>query len=305
MKSDSTRKALSPLRYPGGKGALAQLLTDVLDMNDLRGCPYYEPYAGGAGAALRLLSEDSVSMLYLNDADRRVYAFWSSVLKDSEAFIEKVQTTPLTIEEWHRQKAICSAPKNYKQLEVGFAAFYMNRCNRSGVLTGAGPIGGLSQQGKWRINVRFNRETLIDRLRYVALRRSQIRVSCLDAIDFLKSNLPRGQARSKSLVYLDPPYVNKGNRLYLNSYSKQDHINLRNYIQRQTTLCWLISYDDTALVRSLYAKYRIFHLPLAYTLQEKRAAHELLIPSTNLALPSFFRKGASSQALRLIDKEVA
>ena len=183
----------SPLRYPGGKAGLAGFLTDLIDLNDLRGCIYYEPFAGGAGAALTLLQKEIVSKLFLNDADQRIYAFWSSALQESERFVEKIQTVPLTIEEWHRQHDICARPELHRKFEVGFATFFMNRCNRSGVLTGSGPIGGYRQTGNWRMNVRFNRSALTERILALARLKNFIHLSWDDAIDFLKSKLPRGR----------------------------------------------------------------------------------------------------------------
>ncbi|MDQ2733003.1 MAG: DNA adenine methylase, partial [Armatimonadota bacterium] len=172
-------------------------------MNDLRGCVYYEPYAGGAGAALSLLRQDIVSELYLNDADERVYAFWDSALNASDRFVDRIDSVPLTIEEWYLQHDICIHPGAHSPFDVGFAAFYMNRCNRSGVLTGAGPIGGYKQGGRWKMNVRFNREALSERILALARVKNRIHVSCRDSIMFLKASLPRGRGRNRVFVYLD------------------------------------------------------------------------------------------------------
>lgn len=141
-------KPVSPLRYPGGKACLAELLADAIRVNGLHGCAYYEPYAGGAGAALSLLMNETVSEIFINDADERVHAFWDAALNHTERFVEKILTIPLSVQEWHRQNEVCEKPRNHSRFNVGFSAFYMNRCNRSGVLTGAGPIGGFEQAGE-------------------------------------------------------------------------------------------------------------------------------------------------------------
>jgi DNA adenine methylase len=229
----------SPLRYPGGKACLTGFLTDVIEVNDLRGSAYYEPYAGGAGAALSLLRDGVVSEIFINDADERVNAFWVSALGDSERFVDRVLSAPLTIKEWYRQREVCANPGAYDRFDVGFAAFFMNRCNRSGVLTGAGPIGGLEQKGEWKLGVRFSREPLAERILKLARVREQIHITQLDAIDFLKSTLPLGRGRKKVFVYLDPPYVHKGQRLYLNSYETKDHAKLARYINGETLLSLL------------------------------------------------------------------
>lgn len=276
---------ISPLRYPGGKAVLADFLDDTIELNNLPGCAYYEPYAGGAGAALGLLKRDVVSELFLNDADWRVFSFWHSLLNESAQFVDSIRSVPLTIEEWHRQHAICMNPNAYTQFEVGFGAFFMNRCNRSGVITGAGPIGGYEQTGKWRMGVRFNRDELAERVLAIGRMKSQIHVYCADAVDFLKTNLPRGRGREKVFVYLDPPYVVKGQRLYLNAYAPEDHTVLANYLGKQRALPWIMSYDDSDLVRQLYVDYDLSFMPIKYSLQAKRSAQELVIAPRHVAVP--------------------
>lgn len=278
-------KLTSPLRYPGGKACLAGFLAEVIDLNARHGCAYYEAYAGGAGAALSLLRDGVVSEVFINDADPCIHAFWAAALNESDRFADKVRTVPLTITEWHRQKAVCSRPASHTRFEVGFAAFYMNRCNRSGVLTGAGPIGGLAQNGEWRLDVRFSRDPLAERIHTLAAMRDQIHLTQLDAIDFLKSELPRGTCRKNVFVYLDPPYVQKGQRLYLNAYVEKNHRQLARYIKRQSTLHWMMSYDDTNLVRQLYSDQQVNSQPIRYTLQNKRMASELIIAPHHVVLP--------------------
>lgn len=289
----------SPLRYPGGKAALTGFLANVIELNGLTGCSYYEPYAGGAGAALNLLKNKTVSEIYLNDADRRVYSFWRSVLNLSERFVDRIQTIPLNIEEWHRQHEICRNPQKHSQFDVGFSAFYMNRCNRSGVLTGSGPIGGFTQAGKWRMDVRFHRAELAERILQLARSKDVIHVSNFDAIEFLKANLPRGRGRDRTFVYLDPPYVIKGQRLYMNAYNASDHVALSRYMDKQNALHWLMSYDDSNLVRLLYKSHKIFHLPIRYTLQEKRSASELIIAPRGLAVPKVCKSYGNETVLKL------
>ncbi|MDC8449602.1 MAG: DNA adenine methylase [Nitrospira sp.] len=291
----------SPLRYPGGKAGLAPFLENVITRNNLSGCVYYEPYAGGAGAALSLLRKDVVSVLHLNDADYRVAAFWESVLKDSERFAEKIRAIPLTIEEWYRQHKICSKPQRHTKFDVGFAAFFMNRCNRSGVLTGAGPIGGYKQDGKWRIDVRFNREALIERVLAIAHMKDRIYISCKDAIVFLKKQLPVGRGRERVFVYLDPPYVNNGQRLYLNAYKPEDHSQLAHYLEGQKVLTWIVSYDDSDLVRKLYAQHNIWQLPLQYSLQDKKTASELIIAPQHVGTPRAYKLHGNDRILKTLN----
>ncbi len=286
----------SPLRYPGGKARLAGLLRDLLALNELDSCEYFEAFAGGAGAALALLGSKTVSRIHLNDADRRIYGFWKSCKSQSERFAERILTIPVTINEWHRQHSICNAPSQHSLFDAGFAAFFMNRCNRSGVLDGAGPIGGYKQSGKWHLGVRFNREELARRVLQLGKMRSQISVSNLDALEFLKQKLPQGLARRRVFVYLDPPYVQKGQRLYLNAYDKQDHGALSRYLHSQKSLPWFASYDDAPLIRELYVRAQVCLLPIQYSLHIKRMASELVIAPERVSLPARCRNQRLSLA---------
>ncbi len=275
----------SPLRYPGGKSALAPFLTRTIKINNLAGCSYYEPFAGGAGAAIRLLREGSVSELHLNDLDSRISSFWHAVLHESERLVKAIMSVRLSISEWKKQQTICRRADTNSPFELGFSTLYMNRCNRSGILLGSAPIGGYTQTGTWRIDARFNRETLAKRVLAIARIRDQIHITNMDALEFLTTNLAQKERLKHVFIYLDPPYYSNSSRLYMNSYTDSDHKNLANYMQRQRTLNWIMSYDDTDFIKNLYGDCDISHLSLQYSLQRKRRAQELLIAPTRVRIP--------------------
>ncbi len=267
----------SPLRYPGGKAPLATLLSRTIELNGMSGCSYFEPFAGGAGVALRLLREGTASEVYLNDLDAHIYSFWCAALYESERFADAVLSVPLTLAEWRRQKQICIRADSTQPFEIGFATFYLNRCNRSGIILGSAPIGGYAQSGKWMMNARFYRETLAERVLAIGRQRDQIHITNMDALDFLVTRLSCRDEQKPSFAYLDPPYHEKGNRLYMNFYSDDDHRALARYIQEQDDLPWVISYDDSDYIRKLYSTCNISRLSLKYSLQRRRKAQELLI----------------------------
>lgn len=275
----------SPLRYPGGKASLADFLTQTIKLNELTGCSYFEPFAGGAGAALRLLREGTVSEIHLNDFDLCIYAFWRAVIDQSERFAETIHSVPLDIPEWKRQREIYRVQDMCKLFELGFATFYLNRCNRSGMLFGAAPIGGYAQEGQWKLDVRFNKENLAKQVLAVGRKRDHIHITNLDAREFLINHLPGEREAQDIFTYLDPPYYSNGKRLYLNSYSCQDHTRLAGYIQRQANLKWVMSYDDTPIIRDLYRDSDIHWIPTRYSLQRKQRARELLIAPSHVKLP--------------------
>ena len=206
----SPSKHYSPLRYPGGKSSLSCFLATLIKNNKIENCTYVEPYAGGAGAALTLLFLEKVDSIIINDLDKAIYSFWKAILNHTDKFVEKIQNVEISIEEWRRQKEIYRN-KRSTQLDLGFAAFYLNRTNRSGIIEG-GPIGGVNQTGKWLIDARFNKADLIERIKNIASYKSRIKVSNKDGIELLKLL----HTNKNYFIYLDPPYYVKGSCLYLN-----------------------------------------------------------------------------------------
>lgn len=272
-------KIISPLRYPGGKGMLATFLGNVILYNGIEGCNYYEPYAGGAGAALQLLQSGIVKKVYLNDADKSIYAFWNSILHETERFIYKIKEIKVNIDEWEKQKKIYQN-ENDDLFSLGFAAFYLNRCNRSGIIKSGGPIGGNHQNGKWKIDVRFNKETLIRRINKIAQLSDRIKYTNYNAKRVLST------IGENVFIYIDPPYYQKGKCLYLNSHTENDHKDLATILDKIDKHKWVLTYDDCLFIRKLYENNRIFKFSLNYSLQNKRKGSELLIIPSSLLLPS-------------------
>lgn len=283
----------SPLRYPGGKTALAPLLAETIQENGIEGGVYLEPFAGGSGLALALLFAETVGNIHLNDLDRRIYAFWKSILEFSEEFLERLENAKLTVREWRRQKEILQSWRTAKILDLGFATFFLNRCNRSGVFN-AGPIGGYDQTGNYKIDARFNKVELRKKIEKIVLYRDRISVRNLDAIRFLKEVFRKESISTKrSLVYMDPPYFKKAERLYPLYFRDSDHTRLAEYLSSQKKLRWLVSYDDTEEIRNLYSGTKNI-LFMNYFLHSVRTGRELFIPSPNCQLPETFTAGTNN-----------
>jgi len=278
-------EANSPLRYPGGKAVLSEFLATVIEVNGIRDCVYAEPYAGGAGAAINLLLAGKVERIILNDADRNIWAFWKAILDNTDEFLARIEVTPITVAEWMRQREIYETPRHRTTLERGFAAFFLNRCNRSGILTNGGVIGGLNQDGKWKIDARFNRVELKHRIERIAAFRDKIQVANLDAIEFLQRHVLSGEDRSRFFVYLDPPYFVKGSRLYLNYYEPGDHTILARILKRIQRVKWLVTYDNVEEIRALYEWCNIVDFHLRYSAHSSRQGSELVICDKTLVLP--------------------
>lgn len=275
----------SPLRYPGGKSCLANFIRELALLNNLDGGIYMELYAGGSGAALNLLFNGTFSRIHINDYDYNIYSMWYSILNHSHAFINRINKTPVTINEWYRQKAIFEKRNRANIIDLGFATFFLNRTNRSGIIFKAGPIGGLQQDGQYKIDVRFNKESLIDRIKKIASRRADIILTNLDAINILNNIHVTNPDLANLFIYMDPPYYKKSKKLYLNNYNHINHLNLANTIRTIDNIKWLVSYDNAEEIKEMYGDFRMSSFDLNYTLQSKRFGSELLIFSPNLELP--------------------
>ena len=267
----------SPLRYPGGKASLSKLLSRTIEINGLSGCSYYEPFAGGAGAALNLLKAGTVDTIHLNDFDLGIVSFWRSVLYETKRFADAILSIPLNIDEWERQLQVRQQADPDSPFDLGFATFYLNRCNRSGIILGAAPIGGYSQSARWRMDARFYRETLAQRVLAIGDYRERVHVSHMDALAFLTANLPALREQNSFLHLFRPAVLFQGATPVHDVYNDQDHIDF-GFIytgNRQTSMG--ISYDDADFIRELYTSCRLSSLSLNYSLQTKRKAHELFI----------------------------
>jgi len=256
----------SPLRYPGGKGRLGPWLAQLMSKNQIGGGWYVEPYAGGAGAAIYLLAQRHVDHIVINDLDPVVYAFWWAILNDSEAFLELLERTPVTMDGWYKQKEVHADPDSFSLTEIGFATFFLNRTNRSGILKG-GVIGGKQQDGPYSLSARFNKDDLIFRIRNVAAMSDRISLFNDDAVHLL--SILRHDLPPKSLIYLDPPYYHKGGQLYRNHYLPEDHKQIANAVMGIDTP-WLVTYDNCDEIKELYAGCQSAEFSLHYSTAKGR-----------------------------------
>lgn len=272
----------SPLRYPGGKNKLAKFIAKICERNNING-HYIEPYAGGASVALYLLLEGYVSEITINDKDRAIYAFWYSVAHQPEELIKLIRTTRVNISTWRKQRTILQNKERGPLLRLGFATFFLNRTNVSGILNG-GPIGNINQTGAYKLNCRFNKKVLIERIKKIANHKNQIHVECMDAIDLVKK-IQKEAKNSNSIFYFDPPYYLKGESLYMNHYEKDDHIAVGEAIKNIKSVQWIVSYDDHPEIRKIYSNFRKKTHELIHSARGPRVGKEIIFFSRELLIP--------------------
>lgn len=276
-------KNMSPLRYPGGKTILYDYIATVADDNRLGSYTYVELFAGGAGLAIALLLNGKVKSIVINDLDQCVYAFWKSVLYQTDELCALIADTDVTVEQWKSQKDTFTNFDIHSTLEVGFATLFLNRTNRSGILNG-GIIGGKGQTGSYAIDCRFNKRDIIERIQNIAAKRDHIALFNMDAGEFLRTQ--NAVLRKRCFFYLDPPYVVKGGNLYKNAFQENDHRYLSDVVGEVLHgRKWIITYDNDPLIESLYHDYPMQTYQLSYTAQDKKRGAERMIFSKKLRIP--------------------
>ncbi len=274
----------SPLRYPGGKACIYPFMSKLFYENSLVGSAYAEPYAGGAGLALKLLYNEYVSEVFINDLDKSIYKFWKALTENNLIFCDWLEDVDISIENWHHYKSILQNPELQPDIEIAKSTFFLNRTNISGVIKG-GIIGGQEQTGKYKIDARFNKSDLIRRIRRIESFKHRINVSNLDGVNFIRK---MNRVNNNVFIYIDPPYVQKGADLYMNFYSLKDHKKLSKNVDLINKK-WIVSYDNNEFILSLYKEHRkvLYRLSQAAS---NRIGDEILIFSNNLIYNESLKK---------------
>lgn len=272
----------SPLRYPGGKSSLSSLLQEIRRINGLGSTAVAEPFAGGAGAALSLLFLEETSKIYINDVDESIHDFWWTLVNRPMPFLKLLKSKRVSMAEWQRQRETYRSTGYVSRLKRGFAAFYLNRCNRSGIIMNGGPIGGVAQTGIWKIDARFNKKNLLERCERVSEYSGRISVSKLDGVDFIRS-----MNSTNTMLFIDPPYYEKGQTLYLNSLDSEYHSSLARELRKLDREPWVLTYDDCSEIRKLYSAWANVHsFGLSYAAAKKRRGREILITPKWMTVPT-------------------
>jgi DNA adenine methylase len=289
LRKPTSPRYASPLRYPGGKARMAPWLTDVFDTlqwpMDVE--IWLEPFGGGAGAALTALMSGRVPEAWIVEANPALAAFWTTVMGDGPALARRIENTTPTLELFQRaQQSVADALAGnpVDPFELGFAAFMLNRCSRSGmVIPNVGPIGGKTQAGLHTIDARFNAPALADRVRAVHSLGDRFKVFAGDGIAFLE-DLPESGIEDEVFCFVDPPYIGVGNDLYAIGMDDALHRRLAEALNRLASP-WLLTYDAHPQVPLLYPDRPVVQFDIPHTVGSSRIGSEYLVLGPGMALP--------------------
>ncbi len=265
----------SPLRYPGGKSKLVYTFGEICKKNKIDN--YIEPYVGGGSIGTYLLINNLVDKVIFNDVDPLIYAFWYSLFNHTEELLALIEKTPVTMDEWYNQRHIIKNYTNYPTVTVGFAVFYLNRTNHSGIIKG-GVIGGKNQNSSYSISSRYNKDVLLAKITRLASSEYRERVSIYNNDSIELMDKLRNSFTSTTLIYADPPYVDKGHTLYHHYYDIQEHIKLQQFLT-DISCGWVVTYDYSSFIKNMYRNFKSVEYSLNYSLSNtsRKKGAELLI----------------------------
>lgn len=240
---------------------------------------YVEPFAGGAGVAMRLLYDEYVERVVINDLDAGLAAFWRSVFDHTDELATLIESADVTLDAWHhhRDVYVAATTRDIDDLSLGFSTFFLNRTNRSGIL-GARPIGGLNQSGRWKISARFNRSKLAARVRALGPYRRRVSVTEEDGVCLLERHLSK-----TTFTYADPPYLTQGADLYLDTFNWEHHVELAQLLAASRSP-WMVTYDHDDRVHNLYQSQRLGSFSIAHTAATPHVGREYVVFSDSLRL---------------------
>ena len=253
------------IRYPGGKSRMRDHITKHLDR--FGSDRYVEPFAGGLGVGLHVIGGMKES--WINDADFNIYAMWHSVIHNHKELIELVSGFSPSVDAFREFKLRLANHKAEDLVQTGFMKMALHQISFSGLGERAGgPQGGvLQKENKIGSRWSFPRIKKQITLSHAILKNTQC--TCMDFEAVLKQ-------ASGYAIYCDPPYYKRGNDLYAQRFSKEDHLRLAKVLQHKKM--WILSYDNVAKIRSLYAPFAsIEEVAVKYSINNPIQKKELII----------------------------
>jgi DNA adenine methylase len=284
-----TVRDISPLRFPGSKKKLVKYLYLLIQKNKITPKIFVEPFVGGGNVFLNFLANEIVHKAIIADKDKLIYSFWKTLFSEPNYLIQFVKTVNVSLRTFYEMKKIANSPTRHGQRILACACIFLNRTSFSGILTkSAGPIGGKEQQSDYKIDCRFNKESIISKLRYIASFKDKVTVfpfDWQDTLNYVEKTLGSANLKKNTLYYLDPPFYYKAEQLYATYFTEDQHDDLYRRLMSFKNNNWILSYDNAYMIHKLYSNCSRMHFAMPYSINSKstRVEKELII--TPLELP--------------------
>ncbi|NUU75729.1 DNA adenine methylase [Paenibacillus xylanilyticus] len=244
-------KQLSCLRYPGGKSKMIPAIHSKI--RETKSECLVGAYAGGASAEFALLEAGVVKRLVLNDVDFGIYALYWTIKHAPYDLIYRLQSSssPSEKDYFNAQKIIKKDYPDCTTLDAAWYTLLVNRLAYSGIYK-ANPLGGRNGEAVKRLS-RWNPDRLIQRIEKIHTLSDRITVLNEDALHVIEEYY---WSLEGTTIFVDPPFVEKGNQLYRHFYKKNEHVALNvlleSLYQGMPGADIIVTYDDHPLIRDLY-----------------------------------------------------
>ena len=258
--------AKSPLRYPGGK---SRALKQILPLIPLKISEFREPFVGGGSVflAIQSLLQNHIKSYWINDLNYDLYCFWKQVQDNVSDLVETLTETRADytdgralFEELAKTKDLLNQNRDMLSIfERAVRFFILNRITFSGVVDS----GGYSPAA---YNTRWTASS-ITRVDQVSSHLSGVKITCGDYADLLFED------GEKVFIFLDPPYWKAtASKLYGVRgllHTSFDHEQFAENMKRCQHK-WLITYDDSPVIRHLFKFAEIRKWTLQYGMNNYR-----------------------------------
>lgn len=124
---------------------------------------------------------------------------------------------------------------------------------------------------------------LIQRIPNIAALRLRIELTQLDAVEFIEANATRFQ--KDTLLYIDPPYFEKGRYLHHDAYAADDHATVAAAVTAMENMTWVVSCDDVQPIHTHYAKSPWLQYTLNDSARNVEKGREVMFFSRHLIAP--------------------
>lgn len=265
----------SPLRYPGGKSRAVERIAALIPTFD----EFREPFVGGGSVFIHLKQKFPDKQFWINDKYLELFAFWRALQLEPNALTEQIW-------QWKREFPVGKDLHRFLRENIALfddlkraAAFFVfNRITFSGTTES----GGFSEQA---FKLRFT-DSSIHRLEPMPEILQGVKVTNLDYETLITA------MGENVFLFLDPPYFSaRTSALYGkngNLHKTFDHERFA-ATMKSCSHRWLLTYDDSPLIRELYSFAYVSDWNLMYgmrnqTLQSNQLGSELFISNFELNL---------------------
>ena len=260
--------AKSPLRYPGGKSRALKQILPLIPMNIAE---FREPFVGGGSVffAIRSLFHSRIKTYWINDFNYDVVCFWRQARDNNPALVEALTTTHANATDGRALFAELTADKDalsenralLSEFERAVRFFILNRITFSGVVDSGG-YSPSAYANRWTASS-------IARVGQVAPYLRNVNITCEDYADVLF------QEGENVFLFLDPPYWKAtASKLYGvrgSLHTTFDHAQFAEHMKKCPHK-WLITYDDSPVIRELFDFAEIQEWTLQYGMNNYRKA---------------------------------